>query len=187
MMGAVTEGVRALLQSLDPRANDLDVGGAALLGRRGSSRNGTPTWNVSTRSSPTTRSCTPRSLVRSSRGPMRVRPWATARSPTSQATNDGRCAARPRSVSADASPDAAGGVETEQARRLEDEEAAPDLERLPVDQRFRRARRSPPRPLTGPPIGSTEYSPSSSEIAAWAGATRRISRELNLAARRRCR
>ena len=27
MMAAVTEGVRALLQSLDPRANDLDVGG----------------------------------------------------------------------------------------------------------------------------------------------------------------
>jgi len=34
MMTAVTEGVRALLQSLDPRANDLDVGGRLFTGAK---------------------------------------------------------------------------------------------------------------------------------------------------------
>jgi predicted component of type VI protein secretion system len=41
MMAAVTEGVRALLQSLDPRVNDLDVGGGLFAGSRFKSK-----WNA---------------------------------------------------------------------------------------------------------------------------------------------
>lgn len=41
MMAAVTEGVRALLQSLDPRVNDLDVGGGLFSGSRFKSK-----WNA---------------------------------------------------------------------------------------------------------------------------------------------
>ncbi len=41
MMSAVTEGVRALLQSLDPRVNDLDVGGGLFSGSRFKSK-----WNA---------------------------------------------------------------------------------------------------------------------------------------------
>ena len=33
MMEAITEGVRAVLQSLDPRANELDVGAGGILSR----------------------------------------------------------------------------------------------------------------------------------------------------------
>jgi predicted component of type VI protein secretion system len=41
MMAAVTEGVRALLQSLDPRVNDLDAGGGLFSGSRAKSK-----WNA---------------------------------------------------------------------------------------------------------------------------------------------
>jgi predicted component of type VI protein secretion system len=41
MMAAVTDGVRALLQSLDPRVNDLDVGGGLFAGSRFKSK-----WNA---------------------------------------------------------------------------------------------------------------------------------------------
>jgi hypothetical protein len=41
MMAAVTEGVRALLHSLDPRVNDLDVGGGLFSGSRFKSK-----WNA---------------------------------------------------------------------------------------------------------------------------------------------